>query len=85
MTDTSAAAIENILARIPLGTTPIGRAVVFGGTGGAIAYAIRPSMSFKKDGTPKNWTFTNPDDPDSTLFPYWMYVAVPAFIFSVLI
>jgi hypothetical protein len=79
------APIENLLLMIPGASTPVGRAVVFGSLGGAIAYYARPSMSFKPDGTPKAWIFTDSADPDATLFPYWAYVAVPGFIFSVLI
>ena len=79
------ATIENLLLMVPGGATPIGRAAIFGAAGGAFAYFVRPSASFKPDGTPKEWILTNQNDPDATLFPYWAYVIVPGVIFGVLI
>ena len=83
--DNTLAPIESVFASLPLGSTPMGRVLLCGVIGGAIAYAVRPSFSFRADGTPRNWILTNRDDPEATLFPYWAFVALPAIIGGVFI
>ncbi len=77
--------IESVMLKLPMCNTPLGRAAVFGTLGGGIAYGVRPSMSFKADGTPKEWILVSPSDPDATLFPWWAYIAVPAVIAGIFI
>lgn len=79
------APVEDLVMMIPGTSTPIGRAIIFGGAGAAIAFGVKPAFSFNADGTPKPWIVTNSDDPSATLFPYWAYILVPGLIFSVLL
>lgn len=83
--DNVLAPVESIFASLPLGSTPLGRAVLLGGAGGAVAYAARPSFAFFADGTPRNWILTNRNDPEATLFPYWAFVVLPAVIGGIFI
>ena len=79
------APVENLVMMIPGTRTPVGRAAIFGGLGAITAFGIKPSFSFKPDGTPRPWIVTNSGDKEATLFPYWAYILVPGFIFSVLL
>lgn len=83
--DNITAPIENLVMMIPGTSTPVGRAAIFGGLGAGIAFGTKPDFSFKQDGTPRPWIITNPGDKEATMFPYWAYVLVPGFIFSVLL
>jgi hypothetical protein len=66
---------------------PLKRAAAGIALGYAIAYGIKPTFAFTADGKEKVFagTSTTKDDPDSTWFPAWAIVVVPAVIFSVLI
>lgn len=79
------APIEQIFSVIPFGSTPLGRTVLGLGAGTAIAYYVRPSMSFFPDGRPRPWIITDSKNPESTVMPYWAYPLVPAILFGVLL
>lgn len=81
----SPAAIESLLMSVPGAHTPLGRAALFGGAGGAFAYVVRPSLSFKANGAPRSWIVTNGNDPEATLFPWWAWIVVPGALFSVFV
>lgn len=83
--DTSLTPVERALCMVPMCGTPIGRAAVFGSLGASVAYFVRPSMSFKEDGTPREWILLDPKNPESTLFPWWAYIVVPASLFAVFV
>lgn len=79
------AAIESLLMSVPGAQTPLGRAALFGGAGMAVAYFVRPSLSFKPSGAPRSWIVTNGNDPEATLFPWWAWIVVPGALFSVFV
>ena len=79
------AGIEQLMMKLPLGSTPAGRAALFGGGGVAFAYFVRPSISFNVDGTPKPWILFDANNANATLFPYWAWAAVPAVLFSIFV
>ncbi len=77
--------IEELLYQIPGASTPLGRIAIFGGAGAAIAYGTKPSISFHDDGTARPWILMDAKNPQSTLFPHWMWVVLPGVLFGVLI
>jgi len=77
--------IETLLARLPAGTHPVGRMVWAGGLGGAVAYTVRPSVSFAADGSPRPWILTDSENPEAAVFPWWGFIALPAVIFGVFV
>ncbi len=79
------APIENILASIPLCSTPLGRVAVFGALGGGAAYYLKPSMSFNSDGSARPWVLFDSSNPQAAIFPSWAWFLVPAVVFGVLI
>lgn len=83
--DSQLTPVESMLVNVPLCNTPLGRAAVFGSLGAGVAYFVRPSMSFKADGTPKEWILLAPSDPEATLLPWWAYIVTPAVLFGVFV
>lgn len=83
--DNTLTPIEDLMMNIPGAQTPMGRMLVFGGAGTAFAYAVRPSMSFFEDGSPRPWIITDSKNPQATLFPYWAYTVLPALVFGVFV
>lgn len=83
--DSQISTLESLLLNVPGCATPIGRVVVLGGAGAAVAYYVRPSVSFHADGSPRPFIVTHPHDPESTLFPWWAYAVVPSLLFGVFI
>lgn len=81
--DNVLAPIESIVGSLPMCSTPFGRALVFGGAGTAFAFAVKPSVSFKEDGSVKPFILFAPDDLDASVFPYWAWGVVPAVIFGI--
>jgi len=85
MTDVDKAIIsplERILASNPLTASPIGRACAGMAVGGAIAFGLKPSVSFNADGSTRPWVLTDSKAPNPTLLPYWAWVLVPGVIFG---
>lgn len=78
-------ALESLLVCVPGAATPLGRVAVFGGSGMAFAYFVRPEVSFHADGSPRKWIVTNGEDKQATLFPWWAWGVVPAVLFGILI
>lgn len=85
LVDNQLAPVESIMAKVPLGSSPLGRVVLGSLLGGSVAYAVRPSFAFFPNGTPRPWIVTNRADPDATIFPYWAFVAIPALVLGVFI
>lgn len=83
--DSSLTSVERFMSRLPLGTSPIGRTLLFGSLGAGIAYAVRPSMSFHADGRPREWILLDRQNPEATLFPWWAYIVVPGAIAGIFI
>lgn len=79
------AGIEQLLMKLPMGSTPTGRVLLFGGAGGAFAYFVRPSISFNPDGSPKPWIMFDANNSNATLFPYWAWIVVPGVLFGVFV
>jgi len=77
--------LENVLSRIPLGGSPVGRVALGLGAGLAVIYFVRPSMSFFPDGTARPWIVTNWNDPEAAVFPWIAYPLIPAFVLGILI
>ena len=75
--------IEELVAMVPGASTPLGRVAVFGAAGTAVAYFLRPEMSFNPDGSAKPWIILDPNNANATLFPYWAYTLVPAVLFGI--
>lgn len=69
---------ERLVAMLPFGVHPLGRAA-WGAAGGyAFATAVKPSMSYLPDGRARNWIATHPDDPEAAVFPAAGFVILPA-------
>lgn len=83
--DNSLTPVESLLTAIPLGSSPAGRIVLFGGGGIALAYALRPSLSFDEKGKPRPWIVFDPSNVEATAFPYWAYGVVPALLMGVFV
>ncbi len=83
--DTQLTSLESMLLAVPGGSTPFGRIAIFGGLGTAVAYFVRPGMSFNEDGSPRPWIVTDSQNPQATLFPYWAYTVVPAALFGIFV
>lgn len=84
-TDNAMAGVESMLMSVPGASTPLGRIAIFGGLGTAIAYFVRPSMSFNEDGSAKPWIIFDSANASATLMPYWAYTLVPAVLMGVCI
>jgi hypothetical protein len=68
-------------------SAPLKRAAVGAALGYGINYFLKPSFAYDARGQPKQFYFTADDKEksNSTYFPYWAVVALPAIIFGVLI
>ena len=77
-----AAPVEHLFASLPLGSTPLGRVVLAGGAGLALAYAVRPSCSFDANGNARPFVLFDQSNPAATMFPHWAYFVVPAVTFG---
>lgn len=65
---------------------PLLRAGVGAGLGWALTYGLQPQFMFK-DGKPRPWAVTAKveDVKDSTYFPAWLGISLPAFVFGALV
>lgn len=66
---------------------PLKRAAVGAAIGAGIAYGLKPAFAFDATGNPKPFYFaaTDAEKANSTFFPDWAIVALPAFVLGVLI
>lgn len=71
---------ERLVAMLPFGVHPLGRAAWGGAIGYAAATALKPSMSYLPDGRARNWIVTHPDDAEAAVFPAAGFVVVPALL-----
>lgn len=71
------APVEQAFLALPFGGSPVGRVVLAGGAGAALAYFLRPSVSFDAHGNARPWILFDSRNPDATVFPYWAYFVVP--------
>lgn len=69
---------ERLVAMLPFGVHPLGRAAWGGAIGYAAATALKPSMSYLPDGRARNWIVTHPDDAEAAVFPAAGFVVLPA-------
>ena len=86
MTDIDSAVItpmENLLLKIPMGSTPLGRTVLGAAVGSAVAYYVRPSVSFFDDGSARPFIMTDAQNPEAAVFPWWGFVVLPAITLGV--
>ena len=74
--------LENFIGKLPGGSSPLGRSAIGAVLGGVIVFGLKPKIMFK-DGKPLPWSWTDPGDPLSTPFPWWMGVILPAVILGV--
>lgn len=74
--------IERVLASNPITAVPAGRAAAGMVLGGAIAFGLKPSVSFNPDGSTRPWVLTDSRAPNPTLLPYWAWVLVPGVVFG---
>jgi len=77
------APIERLFLALPMGSSPLGRTLLAGGTGLGLAYALRPSFSFDAKGKPRPWIVFDQRNPEATIFPLWAFFVVPGLIFGV--
>lgn len=72
-------------------SAPLKRAAIGAALGAAIAYGLKPDFAWNKVNgkatTPKVWSATasQADKPNSTWFPVWAIIGIPAVVFSTLI
>jgi len=71
------APVEQAFLALPYGGTPAGRVLLAGSAGAALAYFLRPSVSFDQHGNPRPWIVFDQRNPEATIFPYWAYFVVP--------
>lgn len=66
---------------------PLKRTLVGGAIGYFVVTTMQPTWAYTKDGKPKEWAITSTSEvPDATtMVPWWMAAAVPAFVMGVLI
>lgn len=77
--------VEQIVGMLPFGGSPYGRVMLGLAAGTAVAYYVRPAMSFDKAGKPRPWIITDSMNPEATVFPYWAYPLIPAILLGVLL
>ena len=64
---------------------PLKRAAIGAAIGAGIAYGLKPAFAFDQtSGEPLPFALGS-DAANSTYFPYWAIIGLPAFVFSVLI
>lgn len=83
--DQVTSAAESIVGALPLGSSPLGRIALGVAAGTAVAYFVRPNVSFYSNGRPREWIFTDSANPEATIFPYWAYPLIPAIVLGVLL
>ena len=83
--DTVLAPIEALVMAVPGTATPLGRAAIFGSAGMALAWSMKPSMSFDHTGRVRPWIVMDANNPEAAVFPYWAWGVVPAVLFGILI
>jgi len=74
--------VEQTFLALPGGGSPIGRMIISGGAGAAVAYFVRPSVSFDANGNARPWILFDSKNSDATIFPYWAWFVVPAVTFG---
>ena len=77
--------IENLVGNLPGGGYPAVRAGYGAALGAGIVFGIKPALMFNKDGSERPWIVFEPKNKDSTVFPWWAAVALPAVLFGVFI
>lgn len=70
------------LAQLGLGE-PISRFAVGSAVGAVVTWAVRPSLAFFPDGSPKPWTFFADPGEESTALPWYALAILPGVLFSV--
>ena len=83
MTDVDEAVVaplEMAFATLPGGVYPLGRAMWGAAIGGAVAYGVRPSVSFDAHGQARPWIVTDPNNPEAAIFPAAAFVILPAVV-----
>jgi hypothetical protein len=73
--------LEDMLAGIPGMRYPLTRGLIGTAGGLGFAYVAKPGVSFGPDGSARPWALTN--GGDGTMFPWWMWGAVPGLILGV--
>lgn len=76
--------IESAFSTVGL-TTPISRFVAMGAVGGAVEYSLRPSYSYRADGSPRPWVLFDPNSADSTYLPASSTALITGFVFGFLV
>ena len=74
--------LENAIAMIPGGSSPIGRSAIGAAIGAALVFGLEPGFMFK-DGKPRPWVITDPKGDDPTAFPWPFGVILPALLLGV--
>lgn len=66
---------------------PLKRTLVGGAIGYFVVTTAQPAFAYTKDGEPKEWAITSKNETPgaTTMVPWWMAAAVPAFVMGVLI
>jgi hypothetical protein len=80
MSEPVIAPVEQAFCALPFGHTAAGRVVLAGGAGVALAYAVRPSVSFDTHGNPRPFILFDSKNPEATIFPYWAWFVVPGVV-----
>lgn len=80
--------IENAFDKVGLmqGTyAPLLRATTGAVMGSVVVFGFKPELMWNSDGTLRPWVITSPNDPNPTMFPWWMAVGLPAALFGVFV
>lgn len=79
--------LENLIAKLPFGTEPLGRGLYGAGLGAALVFGFKPDFMFTKDGKEKQWIVFDPKGAKgtTTIFPWWAGVALPGIILGVFV
>jgi len=65
---------------------PLKRAAIGAAVGYAFVEIVKPSVAYDDNGKELPFTATaDKTEPKTTYFPWWMFVAIPAFVSGVLI
>lgn len=64
---------------------PMKRALFTGGVIGSLVYIAKPSAMFDSNGEQRPWSLLEPENPNSTTFPFYLVPVVGGFLGGFLI
>lgn len=66
-------------------SSPISRGLAMGAVGAAVEWNVRPSYSYRPDGSPRPWIVLSGDSVDSTYLPMGSTAIITGMIFGLFV